>query len=102
MAYQKYKEMALSNGIQVRHLNGESLDNSYHNISIGTQSENQMDIPSQIRYDRSSRAGSAASPHNWAEIDEYRNAGASYGDILKRYGVPKGTLSYRYGKRHVV
>lgn len=42
-AYQKFGEAVFENGIVVRHMNDESLDNSNINIEIGTQLDNAMD-----------------------------------------------------------
>ena len=55
-AYQKYGVVAFQKGIQVRHLNGNSLDNSWENIGIGTAKENQLDIPQNVRKDRARKA----------------------------------------------
>ena len=48
-AYQKYGDKLFEDGIVVRHLNGNSLDNSWDNIAIGTLKDNAMDIPKEIR-----------------------------------------------------
>ena len=37
-AYQKFGQAMFQEGIQVRHLNGNKLDNSWNNIAIGTAS----------------------------------------------------------------
>jgi len=43
LAYQKYGNQILEEGIVVRHLDGNSLNNLEENIVIGTQSDNMMD-----------------------------------------------------------
>ena len=48
-AFIKFGDAIYKDGIQVRHLNGDSHDNSFSNIEIGTASQNQMDIPESIR-----------------------------------------------------
>lgn len=48
-AFIKFGELIYQEGIVVRHLNGNPTDNSYFNIDIGTQSQNQMDIPKETR-----------------------------------------------------
>lgn len=48
-AYQKYGDKLSEDGIVVRHLNGNALDNSWHNIVIGTHKDNYMDIPEKTR-----------------------------------------------------
>lgn len=42
-AYQKFGDKIFQKGIEVRHLNGNSLDNSYDNIGIGTLTDNRRD-----------------------------------------------------------
>ena len=55
-AYQKYGDKLFKDGILVRHLNGNPLDNSFNNISTGTHKDNYMDIPEKNKkkmvYDR--------------------------------------------------
>lgn len=42
-AYQKFGNEIFQKGIVVRHLNDNSVDNSWDNIEIGTQSDNMKD-----------------------------------------------------------
>jgi len=42
-AFVKYGNQIFEKGMVVRHLNGNSLDNSWDNIVLGTQSQNMMD-----------------------------------------------------------
>ena len=44
-AYQKYKNDLYKKDMEVRHINGDSNDNSINNIELGTHSENMLDIP---------------------------------------------------------
>lgn len=48
-AYQKYGETWLYGSLLVRHLNGDSKNNSYANIALGTKKDNTMDIPEEKR-----------------------------------------------------
>src|SRR5690348_11367341 len=48
-AYQKHGDQLFNKGILVRHLNGDSTDNSQNNITIGTPHDNIMDIPKELR-----------------------------------------------------
>lgn len=43
IAYLKYGEKALQEGVVTRHLNDNSLDNSWDNIEIGTPHDNYLD-----------------------------------------------------------
>ena len=49
VAYQKFKDKWIYSGLLVRHLNGNSEDNSFSNISLGTKQDNSMDIPRHLR-----------------------------------------------------
>ena len=44
-AYQKFGDEIFKEGIVVRHLDNNSLNNSIDNIAIGTQQENMLDRP---------------------------------------------------------
>ena len=48
-AYQKFGDKIFEEGIVVRHLDGNPLNNSCDNIAIGTSSDNQMDRSSECR-----------------------------------------------------
>lgn len=58
-AYQKYGYKLFEDGIVVRHLNGNPLDNSWHNIAIGTSKDNSMDRPKEKRKRDTSKANKA-------------------------------------------
>lgn len=92
MAYQKYGELLFSADC-VRHLNGNSIDNSYDNIEIGSRSDNMMDIPKEIRVRKSANANMKYK--NIDEIRNYYNNCKSYKETMERYGISsKGTLYY--------
>ena len=98
-AYLKYGDEIYGKGIVVRHLNGDKTDNSWDNISIGTESENRMDIPEQ---ERSRIAKIAASKNGLSYpkekiilIKEDLANGLTYKEIMKKHNVSsKGTISY--------
>lgn len=93
-AYQKFGNEMFREGIQVRHINGNPSDNSWDNIEIGTQSQNQMDIAREVRRKRSS----TSRKHNHATIIADRKEGMSYPQLMEKYGITKGTLSYIVNK----
>ena len=96
-AYQKYGMRALAPDTQVRHLNGNSLDNSYDNIAIGSQSENMMDRSIADRAKHAQWAGLHRSDSiDWGPIDTDRSAGMSYNQLAKKYQISKSSLSMRY------
>lgn len=48
-AFQKYGEKWLYGSLLVRHLDGDSKNNSFLNIALGTKRDNTMDIPAEKR-----------------------------------------------------
>lgn len=89
-AYQLYGESALRCEC-VRHLDGNSLNNSYENIAIGTFSENAMDIPEEIRK-RTATIASHSFTMKWDEEDvkkikEYYNGCHSYKETMNKFGI---------------
>jgi hypothetical protein len=94
-AYQKYGMDVMKKEIVTRHLNGNPLDNSYHNIAIGTNSDNMMDIPESIRISKSTHASSFIKKHNKQEIKDFYNNVKSYKKTMDRFNISsKGTLHY--------
>lgn len=96
-AYQKYGNEIFCNGVHVRHLDGNSLNNNVDNLAIGNASDNMMDIPRETRVANAKHASSFNARTDWKEIDYDREAGMSYRQLCRKHGVSKSTLSYRYG-----
>lgn len=95
-AYKKFGNLIFKKGIQVRHLNGNKLDNSWDNIEIGNQSDNQLDIPEK---DRIIRSGNNSRTYDHKSIIEDRNIGMSYLEIMNKYNIQsKGTISFIINK----
>lgn len=96
-AYQKYGEKIFESGVQVRHLNGNSLDNSYGNIGIGTSSANRLDICPKKRKALASNASKnlrALTDEDLTEFWRDRNNGMSYKELSNKYKIAKSTISY--------
>ena len=95
-AYQKYGDALFKEGIEVRHKNGNSYDNSYDNILIGSHSENMMDIPQSIRVSRAIHASSFNKKYCREDvIDFHENNSRSYKKTMERFGISsKGTLHF--------
>lgn len=96
-AYQKFGDKLFLDGIQVRHLNGVQIDNSYDNISIGTSSENAMDKNKEVRI---RCAKIAAEKVKIFSDDDIRNIramkikGYTLKEIGSQYNIGKGHVSY--------
>lgn len=99
-AFQKYGDDMFEKGIQVRHKNGISTDNSWDNILIGTASENRMDIPAHIRLSSAMRASSFIKKHDHEKVISYHMTnGNSYKKTMLEFNIPsKGSLHWILNK----
>lgn len=97
-AYQKYGDKIFLTGIMVRHLNGNKLDNSFKNIAIGTNSDNQMDIPKEDRMKRSINGSTILrrfTDKQVEEIIEFHHNSKSYKETMIEFDISsKGSLWY--------
>lgn len=102
-AYQKFGDKIYEENIVVRHLDNDSLNNSWDNIEIGTESENYSDR-TEIQKNNFQKAGSKAltkySDELVSEIKEYYKSGHTYKEIMEKFNISsKGTLSYIINNR---
>lgn len=95
-AFQKYGELLYQEGIEVRHLNGIRLDNSYENILIGTHQDNMLDIPEAIRLSKAIYATSFMKKHDKESVKRfYFEHDKSYKKTMEAFNISsKGTLHY--------
>ena len=98
-AYQKYGDIAFQTDC-VRHLDGNPLNNCPDNIKIGTQSDNMMDIPKDVRQKKAEHATSFTRKYNKNEVrDFYKQNGNSYKKTMNHFGMTsKGTLWFILNK----
>jgi hypothetical protein len=95
VAYQKYGDKMFEPGIQVRHLDNNSLNNLEDNVAIGTKSENEMDKPKEVRQRTSVNAATAIRKFTDLEMDEIRKFHTSYKETMEEFDITsKGTLHY--------
>lgn len=99
-AFQKYGEALYGDNIMVRHLDGNSLNNTWENIAIGTNSDNQMDIPERIRISRALYATSFMRKYDRQEVKRFHiENGNSYNKTMNYFKISsKGTLHYILNK----
>ena len=102
-AYQKYGNRLFKPGILVRHLDGNSENNSLENIVIGTHRENSLDIPKEKRI--TSSINSSRKMQNITRSKEERECiylqlhkNEPYKVISENFNISKGTLSYMKNK----
>jgi hypothetical protein len=95
VAYQKYGEVTFLKGVQVRHLDGNSENNTESNIAIGTASQNQMDKTEETRKRMALHASSFIKIHDHDKIIKSYQEGKSYKTIMDETGIKsKGTISF--------
>lgn len=98
-AYQKYGDKIFDKTVVVRHLNGNSLDNSYDNIAIGSFKDNAQDIPKKQRVFYAQNAASYRKKYNYEEVYFFYRQTKSYTQTMKQFGITsKGTLNYILNK----
>jgi len=102
-AYQKYGEAIYQDGIVVRHLNGNKLDNSIDNIHIGTQRDNSFDRSKEDRVSHAIAATRHIIKYNPIDVINYhKENGNSYKKTMEHFGIKsKGSLHYVLNKRKV-
>lgn len=105
-AYMKFGDKIYEEGICVRHLNSNSLDNTWDNIEIGTASDNMLDIPKERRQKITSyisnKRKNAFSKEKIIAIKEAHKNGLSYREIMDKFDVSsKGTISYIINHKHI-
>lgn len=83
-AYQKFGEISFEKGVQVRHMNNDSLDNSLSNIQLGNQSQNSRD-----------KAECRFSDADIMQMIKERARGISYAEIARRHSVKHGTVVWK-------
>lgn len=100
-AYIKYGNKIFEKDIEVRHYNGNSLDNSWNNILIGTHSDNIMDIKQETRIKSAINASyknRRFSDEEVSKIIEDKKNGFTYKMICEKYKTSKSTLSFLFNE----
>ena len=102
-AYQKFGDKIFEEGIVVRHLDGNPLNNSWENIEIGTSSDNQMDRNPECRKKHATNASrkmqdSVRSYEERCKIYEKLKNGISYRTIEKENNIRRSALSFMKNK----
>lgn len=104
-AYQKFGEIMFAADC-IRHLDGNSLNNSLDNLEIGTNSDNRLDIQENVRI----RVATIASHSNpkyrdnefVKRVREYHEKERSYKKTMEKFGISsKGTLYHMLNKRNI-
>lgn len=101
VAYQKFGCSMFGPGVQVRHLDGNSLNNMDDNISIGTSVENASDKLDSVKLKAALIATSFVKVHDHVNIQKDRKSGMTYTQIMSKYNISsKGTVSFIINKSY--
>lgn len=98
-ALQKYGNEIFKAGIVVRHLNNNSLDNSYDNIVIGTVQDNAMDIPESTRRANAQHAASFITKYNHQEVYDFYMKTKSYKETMKHFDIASKSTVHNIVKK---
>lgn len=96
-AYQRWGDFAFADGLVVRHLDGDGLNNHIRNLALGSQSDNMMDRPAQERAAHALIAARSLRRFSDAEVCEIREdhrKGMSYNRLREKWACSKSTLSF--------
>jgi hypothetical protein len=94
---QYFGERALAEGTQVRHLDGDKINNLRENLALGSPSDNALDISPTIRFGRARHAALSQRKLSSEEAESLRSdraAGFTYSRLMEKYGIAKSTVSY--------
>ena len=95
----KFGNKIFNSELQIRHLDGNSLNNSWYNIGIGTRSQNMMDVHESIRVWRAKRATLKTIKYDHDDVKKYYLE-YGYKNTLKQFNISsKGTLHYIITKK---
>lgn len=96
VAYQKYGIYMFNPNIEVRHLDGNQLNNIETNIVIGTHVENMMDVPKYKRVEHAKIASKKIRKFTDDEMEiikSFHNVRKSYKETMNIFNITsKGTL----------
>jgi hypothetical protein len=103
-AHQKYGDKLYEDGIVVRHLNGNALDNSWDNIATGTQVENLKDIPLKQRQLNALQSSHKRIKHPKEFVDKLKEEYKvlkSYAKLSRKFNLSYDTTYYLINQRKV-
>lgn len=80
-AYMKFGDEIFKKGSTIKHINGNTDDNSYDNISVGAKTVGKS-IKREVEFTDEIKSGILAD----------REAGVSYRKLVDKYGIPKSTI----------
>ena len=101
LALQKFGLAIFEDGIEVRHLDGNKLNNSWDNIAIGTHYDNMLDMPKDIRL----KAATSIRKFTDSEMEHIRQLhreGWTYKQLMEEFNISsKGTMSHIINHKYI-
>ena len=99
IAYSKYGDKIYKDGICVRHLDGNSLNNKWNNIEIGSYQDNALDMDKEVRIKKAIHASSFIKKYDHKDVYDFYNKTNSYKKTMEEFCISsKGTLFYIINK----
>jgi len=103
-AFKKFGNKLYVDGIMVRHLDNNKLNNSWDNIGIGNAKDNYNDLPKENIKERQILATNASKKYSDSLVKEiksfYKNNNNNQTAAMKKYNISStGTLWYILNKR---
>jgi hypothetical protein len=95
-AYQKFGDRLFEEGVLVRHLDSNSLNNEENNLELGTAAENSLDRDPELRQAQAQHAANARRAWTADEVRalrQRRKQGERCIDLAAEQGVSKGQMS---------
>ncbi len=92
-AYQKFGMAALEKGIEVRHMDSNSLNNSFGNLELGTKTDNAQDRPKEQRVALAKHAASFNRKLTDQNIEEIKQSNLSNIELAEKYSVSRQRIS---------
>lgn len=97
-AYQLFGKKIFNKDIEIRHLDGNPLNNKAENLSFGNRHDNIMDIPLKKRSRMAKNAGRTNSSLTKSDVKDIRSLreeqGYTYKQLIEKYPMSKSTMSY--------
>lgn len=95
VGYQKYGDSLFESSLVLRHVDNNPLNNLEDNIVLGSNSENMMDKPSDLRYSMAKHAASFLIKHDYDRVKNFHKEHKSYKLTMETFHISsKGTLHH--------
>ena len=91
-AYMKFGDRIFEKGLLVRHLDGNSLNNSWDNLELGNQQQNMLDRKEEDRKNHSKNSKKLPQEEKEKIAKDKKENGLSYRQLSKKYNIPLSTL----------